>query len=774
MPGRRGPVAGPLVGRGADLRRPAAGGRGGRVPVRRPRRRPPRLPGPRPARAAPRGARRRRRRRPCSPGPAPTCRAEVVDRLVERTGGNPLALLELPGSLAPDQLAGRAPLQDVLPLTTRLERAFGERVRRLPEAARTLLLVAAAETTGDPAVVLRAGARLGVGRPRRSAEAESAGLVRTGDGRLAFRHPLVRSAAYRTATLAARQAAHRALAEVARRRGRSRPAGLAPGRGHGRARRGRRGRAGALGRPGPAPRRARRRRLRAGAVGRAHRRRASCAAGGWPRRRPPPGWPARPAGPLALLDRAEPLATELATAGRVAHLRGVDRGQPRHRPGTPRAMLVAGSELAATVDPARPCRCWSRRARSPATPGTSTPTAELGRRAAALPVAEQRVGEFLSDLLQGIGRVAEGDAAGRRAAAARAIALARTLEHPQPALWAGRGRFFLGETRGHPRPLRPGGRPGPRHRRARPAPRVPGVPGRRSRWPPAATPPPRPAPRRGCAWPARPATTPASAGTSATLALRGRPAGPTRTPAGGHAAEAAGARGPRARGLQAAARPWPARPRCSTSVSGRPAEALARLAPAGRRLPAPAAPSSPSTPCPTSSRRPSAATSRSRRQPALAAFEQLATHTAPPRALARWPAAGACWRPARRPAATSRRRSALHDGQGRPFDLARTQLAYGEALRRARRRGDARTHLRGALEDLPAAGGGAVGRAGRGPSCGPPARRPAGATPAPSASSPPRSSDRPPGRRGGDQPRDRRPSSSSAGAPSTTTCATCS
>jgi predicted ATPase len=139
--------------------------------------------------------------------------AEVVGRLVEGTGGNPLALLELPSTLAPDQLAGRAPLEDVLPLTTRLERAFGERVRRLPEEARTLLLVAAAETTGDLAVVLRAGADLGVEAAALD-QAEAAGLVRTGGGRLQFRHPLVRSAAYQSATLAARQAAHRALAGV--------------------------------------------------------------------------------------------------------------------------------------------------------------------------------------------------------------------------------------------------------------------------------------------------------------------------------------------------------------------------------------------------------------------------------------------------------------------------------------------------------------------------------------------------------------------------------
>src|SRR5215218_9755973 len=138
--------------------------------------------------------------------------AAVVGPLVERTGGNPLALLELPGALDPAQLSGRAPLEDVLPLTARLERTFGERVRRLPEEARTLLLVAAAETTGDPATVLRAGARLGVDAGALD-QAEVAGLVRTGE-RLRFRHPLVRSAAYRTASFAVRQAAHRALAEV--------------------------------------------------------------------------------------------------------------------------------------------------------------------------------------------------------------------------------------------------------------------------------------------------------------------------------------------------------------------------------------------------------------------------------------------------------------------------------------------------------------------------------------------------------------------------------
>ena len=100
-------------------------------------------------------------------GLAPDVRA----RLIEVTQGNPLALLELPASLNADQLAGRAPLPDPLPVSAGVERLFVERVRRLPESTQTLLLAAAAEETGDPAVILRAGRardrRAGVREPRR-------------------------------------------------------------------------------------------------------------------------------------------------------------------------------------------------------------------------------------------------------------------------------------------------------------------------------------------------------------------------------------------------------------------------------------------------------------------------------------------------------------------------------------------------------------------------------------------------------------------------------
>ena len=143
---------------------------------------------------------------------------EVRDRLVERTGGNPLALIELPSALTSDQLSGRQPLPLRLPLTDGVEHAFLERVRRLPNDAQALLLVAAAEDTGRQATVTAAAATLGAGVAALDA-AEAAGLVGVHAGAIAFHHPLVRSAVYQGATTSQRQQAHRALAGVLDRQG---------------------------------------------------------------------------------------------------------------------------------------------------------------------------------------------------------------------------------------------------------------------------------------------------------------------------------------------------------------------------------------------------------------------------------------------------------------------------------------------------------------------------------------------------------------------------
>ena len=138
--------------------------------------------------------------------------ADVRERLTKETGGNALALIELAGSLSAEQLAGTVPLPRPLPLTTRVQAAFLARVRLLPAATQTLLLVAAADDTADPAVVFRAATHLGVD-PDALEPAERAGLAKVNSaGRLAFRHPLVRAAVYQGATFAGRTAAHRALA----------------------------------------------------------------------------------------------------------------------------------------------------------------------------------------------------------------------------------------------------------------------------------------------------------------------------------------------------------------------------------------------------------------------------------------------------------------------------------------------------------------------------------------------------------------------------------
>jgi DNA-binding CsgD family transcriptional regulator len=139
---------------------------------------------------------------------------DVRSQLLEETGGNPLALVELTESLPSDELAGREALPRPLPLTARVQDAFLARVRLLPEASQTLLLVAAADDTADPAVLLRAAAELDVGTEALEAT-ERAGLTQVDSyGRVVFRHPLVRAAVYQGATFSSRMAAHRALADA--------------------------------------------------------------------------------------------------------------------------------------------------------------------------------------------------------------------------------------------------------------------------------------------------------------------------------------------------------------------------------------------------------------------------------------------------------------------------------------------------------------------------------------------------------------------------------
>jgi len=138
--------------------------------------------------------------------------ARVRDQIVAETQGNPLALLELPRGLSPTELAGGFGLPGAAPLSERIAESYRRQLEALPAPSRRLLLLAAAEPYGDLALVWRAAGRLGI--PIQAATpAVDAGLVEFG-ARVRFRHPLLRSASYRAASAADRQAVHRALAEA--------------------------------------------------------------------------------------------------------------------------------------------------------------------------------------------------------------------------------------------------------------------------------------------------------------------------------------------------------------------------------------------------------------------------------------------------------------------------------------------------------------------------------------------------------------------------------
>ena len=138
---------------------------------------------------------------------------EVAQRLVADTGGNPLALLELPTGLSAAQLHGEEPLPQQLTLTAGVERAFLDRCRRLPPQVQTLLLVAAADATGRVATVREAAAALGVDQVAWTDAERSTLLSITGDT-VTVRHPLVRSAVYQAATSFERRQVHGALADA--------------------------------------------------------------------------------------------------------------------------------------------------------------------------------------------------------------------------------------------------------------------------------------------------------------------------------------------------------------------------------------------------------------------------------------------------------------------------------------------------------------------------------------------------------------------------------
>jgi DNA-binding CsgD family transcriptional regulator len=148
---------------------------------------------------------------------APDLGPQARERVITEADGNPLALLHFAATLSDEQRSGHvAPL----PLGTsepsrsgRLERSMRAAIRRLPDRSRLLLLVAAADGSGDLHLVLKAAQALGA-RPQDLEHGERADLVEVADGRLRFRHPLIKAAAYHEAPALRRATAHRALADA--------------------------------------------------------------------------------------------------------------------------------------------------------------------------------------------------------------------------------------------------------------------------------------------------------------------------------------------------------------------------------------------------------------------------------------------------------------------------------------------------------------------------------------------------------------------------------
>ncbi len=366
----------------------------------------------------------------------------VRDQLVARTTGNPLALLELPTMLSAAQRAGVAALPEPLPLGRSVERIFAERVSRLSSAAQHLLLVGAAEETGDLATVLRAAAVAGIGLDALEA-AEQAGLVSVRSGKLQFRHPLVRSAVYQHATFASRQGVHRDLAaildgteDVDRRAWHLAAAAVEPDEGVAAALENSADRA--------------RRRSGAGAAADALERSAQLTSDRAERGRrltaaAHDAWLAGQRDRAAtLLTEAEQLVEDPPQRARVMQLAGLFELR-RGMPDKAYRLLVASAAAFAEFDPPTALETLVLAGEAAAFIGTPALAAEVGALAAAIPAGPPPENRLMVALLGGLARALGGDPAGGTAMWREVVAGAQRIDDPAKLLWAGRAALYLGE-----------------------------------------------------------------------------------------------------------------------------------------------------------------------------------------------------------------------------------------------------------------------------------------------------------------------------------------
>jgi DNA-binding CsgD family transcriptional regulator len=366
----------------------------------------------------------------------------VVEWVADNANGNPLALAELPATLSEHQLTGEDPIGDTLPATS-LEQLYLERVKRLPESAQSLLLLAAAEETGTRATVERAAAQLGLDIGELSS-AEAAGLLRVDAGQIAFRHPLVRSAVYGGAAFTDRERAHRTLAVA------SVAEGSADRAAWHRA-------AATVGTDEEVAREledtAERARLRSGHAAAAAALERAAALSPDPEsqaRRLVGGakaaWHAgQPERATALLDRASPTVADPWLRADIAHVRG-EIGLRRGVLLDACAVLMAGAEEIAPFSSRKALEMLFDAANAGVDAGDYARVAEAGRRAAALPDADDERQTFLADLLVGVGSLIEGKTAHEAPRVLDAIARADDFDEPRWLCWAGVGAGAIGDA----------------------------------------------------------------------------------------------------------------------------------------------------------------------------------------------------------------------------------------------------------------------------------------------------------------------------------------
>jgi len=366
----------------------------------------------------------------------------VREYLVAEAGGNPLALVELPGMLTASQLAGEEPIPTAVPLPRDLERLFLERVRVLPEATQRLLTVVSADDSGRIGAVLEAAATLSI-PPEALDAAELAGLVAVHGSSVGVRHPLVRSAVYQGATSGERRAAHLALAGVLttepdsdRRAWHRASAALEADEDV----------------ADELERSAERARLRSGhgaasaALARSaelsldvpsrSRRLVAAARAAWRA-----GQPGRAS---ALLEAAEPPVDDWRLRAEVSHLRGVLQlrcGVLAEACDT----LMAGAEAVAPFDTRKALEMLLEAREAAGWAGDTPRTVAADRRAAALPPSQDRESRFLADLLVGVGSVYEGEIALGAELIHSALAHVDDVDEPTWLAWAAMGAKAVGD-----------------------------------------------------------------------------------------------------------------------------------------------------------------------------------------------------------------------------------------------------------------------------------------------------------------------------------------